>query len=724
MGCFIPAFRTLSLRLSCLLLFVFSATHAVASTEGYTLAPIPDWVKPVRAFDPDLVPTGEDSHGFHSRLHDFQYNGTVEGESEHFNASEYTLTNRYGVENYSDIEISFDPSYERLQLHELLVQRGDRQISKLDTARFDLLRTEQERSELIYDGTRTLAIVLDDIRPGDTVRYSYTISGENPIYQGHREFRIHTELWTATDRQYSRILTRSDNPFNRRVRGTDVPLVIKDENGVQEIVIDQLGVPEFSIEDDVPSWHYNRGTIVFSDMKDWRSVVDWVYPMYQLADNSNAEITTIASVIKSAHDDPRHQIGAALRWVQDEIRYFGVELGKNSHWPSRPEETLKRRFGDCKDKALLLVALLKELGVQAQPALVNTRRGLEAANYPYRMHAFNHVIVHVHFDGTDHFIDPTRSYQSGGLGELHEPDYGLALILAPETTGLVEMDNNRSRYSMSVTKDLRITPSEPVAASASNTGDPVSNQPTVSIDVETIKRGRLAESVRYKLDTEGLRAMGNSYLDYYQGYFSGALSRGLPVIDDSAGDRMQVKEQYTVNDFWLSDENVDRYRWLYADEIISFLESPDNVDDRQQPFELVHPIVIDETWQVTMPDNYRLDDLDAEFSNDWMSFSKQSTISEDNTGLTVVFRFRTLSNEVAAKDLKEFADSVDTITDLASFYIEDTPTLKAALSTTIGINEATRINWLALAACILVLLLVCVVLVWIDSRMKKSAHSY
>lgn len=680
------------------LYILFCATDVVAQTDGYALTPTPDWVKPVEAFDPNLVQTGEDTHGFHSRLHDFQYNGITSGKSKRYSAIEYSLTNRYGVENYSSIEISFDPSYEQLSLHELSIKRGDKHIHKSDTARFDLLRTERERSELIYDGTRTLAIVLDDIRPGDIIRYAYTLSGENPIYQGNREFRVYTELWTATDRQYSRVLTASDKPLNRRVRGADVPMVIKDENGIQEIIIDQLGVPEFSIEDDVPSWYYNRGTIAFSDMKDWRSVVEWVQPMYQLSDTVNPEIATIASVIRSAYEDRNQQIGAALRWVQDEVRYFGVELGKNSHWPSRPEETLARRFGDCKDKALLLIALLKELDVEADAALVNTDRGLEAANYPYRMHAFDHVIVHVQFDGVSHFIDPTRSYQSGALGELHEPDYGLALVLAPNTKGLTEMGNRRSQYALSVTKNMTISPADTDANTDARSKGGISSiaQPEVSLLVETVKRGQLAENVRYTLDTDGLKSMGNSYLDYYRNYFSGAMVMEGPSVDDSAADNIKVTERYRIEDFWTADENVDRYQWLYADEIISYLDTPEQTFGRQQPYELVHPIVIVETWQVTIPENLRLDDLDGVFKNEWMSFSKESTLNGDGRSLTVVFRYQTLANEVAARDLKEFAESVEKITDLASFYLEDVPTLGAVIKTATGLSEAGALNWAAL----------------------------
>ncbi len=675
----------------------WSATVPSDESVGYVIGKMPSWVKPTPAFDPLLEPLDQDSHGYHTRLSEFQYNGVLKGQSSQFWAKEYRLTNAYGVENHSRVEISFDPAYETLTLHELIIKRGDTLIDKLPSARFDLLRTESDRSKLIYNGSHTLAVVLDDVRIGDTVRYAYTVAGENPIFFAHREFYLHTELAYPVDRQYARVLSASDKPFNRRVRGKDVPMVVTEENGVQEIIIDQHHVPSFTLEHDVPSWHYNRGTIVFSDMNDWRSVVEWALPLYQLPDAANAEIISIAAAITASHNEVGAQIGAALRWVQEEVRYFGVELGKSSHLPSMPAQTLARRYGDCKDKALLLIALLKELGIQAQPALVNTGRALEASNYPYRMHAFDHVIVHVQHEGNAHFMDPTRRNQAGALGDLYEPDYGRALVLAPDTTGLTQMGNARAGYTMASVKTLTL-PAAPHSDAAV----------AVPMQVSTTKRGLLAERMRGSFESKRLTDHDKDYVDYYRGYFSALESVTLPVVTEESGNALHVVEQYLIPQFWQSDENFERFRWLYADEIIGYLDSPDDAINRQQPYELVHPITVEETWTVSLPEPLRLEDLDAQLANQWMSFSKRSTLSEDGRQLSVTFRYRTLANEVAADDLVAYAESVDLIEDMASFYIEDEPVhgvaMKLASDVTEELAKAGGLSVLSLVGGVLLLL--------------------
>jgi len=97
-------------------------------------------------------------------------------------AYEYRLVNRIGVEDYSSVEIDFDPTYQRLYLHELSIKRQDRILDKLDKARISLLHREQALESLIFDGEQTLNLVVPDVRVGDILRVAYTLEGSNSIF--------------------------------------------------------------------------------------------------------------------------------------------------------------------------------------------------------------------------------------------------------------------------------------------------------------------------------------------------------------------------------------------------------------------------------------------------------------------------------------------------------------------------------------------------------------
>ncbi len=119
-----------------------------------------------------------------------------------------------------------------------------------------------------------------------------------------------------------------------------------------------------------------------------------------------------------------------------EIRYTGVELGQGGMVPRTPAETLRRRFGDCKDKAVLLIAALRALDIPAYAALLNAGDDQQDVEQELPgFGGFNHAIVVV--PGTPSiWIDPTDRFARAG--ELPTDDQGrLALIASATATGLV-----------------------------------------------------------------------------------------------------------------------------------------------------------------------------------------------------------------------------------------------------------------------------------------------
>jgi transglutaminase-like putative cysteine protease len=123
--------------------------------------------------------------------------------------------------------------------------------------------------------------------------------------------------------------------------------------------------------------------------------------------------------------------------VQAEIRYFSVSLGESSHRPSQPGLVLERRYGDCKDKSLLLMSLLKELNIPSRAVLLQSKGRKSLSKSLPSPQLFDHAIVQVTIGGKAFYLDPTRLGQYGKLdrlGQVHEGS--LALLVAPEAQQL------------------------------------------------------------------------------------------------------------------------------------------------------------------------------------------------------------------------------------------------------------------------------------------------
>ena len=95
------------------------------------------------------------------------------------------------------------------------------------------------------------------------------------------------------------------------------------------------------------------------------------------------------------------------RLVADRIRYVGLEYGIHSFQPAHASETWSLGYGDCKDKAVLLIAMLSAVGIPSQFVLVRTRSAGAIERKPASLSAFDHAIVYL--PGLKAFIDPTVS---------------------------------------------------------------------------------------------------------------------------------------------------------------------------------------------------------------------------------------------------------------------------------------------------------------------------
>ncbi len=130
-------------------------------------------------------------------------------------------------------------------------------------------------------------------------------------------------------------------------------------------------------------------------------------------------------------------IEAVLSAVHGRIRYTGLEFGAASLIPAAPDEVLTRGYGDCKDKATLVVALLRKRGIEAQVALLRAGYRTDIVeNVPSISH-FNHAVVYV--PGAEPlWLDATVEYQE--IADIGRSLQGRqALIASPQTKGLIRI---------------------------------------------------------------------------------------------------------------------------------------------------------------------------------------------------------------------------------------------------------------------------------------------
>ena len=186
-------------------------------------------------------------------------------------------------------------------------------------------------------------------------------------------------------------------------------------------------------EEALPSETPRHPYIFVSTGGSWQAIAS----AYDKVVEERARLSDVEAMVKQTvkpGDSREETIGKLLYLVHKKVRYTGVEFGDAALVPAYPSETLKRGYGDCKDKALLLTTMLRAAGIPAQMALLNAGTGHDTEPEMPGMY-FNHAIVHV-TGPPEMWLDATA--ESLRLGPTPEGDAGrLALIVEPGTRALV-----------------------------------------------------------------------------------------------------------------------------------------------------------------------------------------------------------------------------------------------------------------------------------------------
>ncbi len=484
--------------------FLLVTALSAQNTAAVPIAKAPDWVTPTAVTFPTTIPTTEIEDGTYYLLVENQVKVDNAQPSVLYKHFAELVVNQEGLEEVSQINMNYDPTYQNIVLNSVLVHRGDEVFDRTKVSKIQLLQREAGMEELMYDGHLTANIILDDIRVGDIVEYSYTLTGANPVYQGvfHYDRSIQ---WSDPVRQlFVRVLWGKPTPLHIKKLHTDASIQERTLGKYKEYTLKLQDTVPARFNSQSPRWFQPYASVYFHEKAAWSEIAQWAASLYKGKIDTTGEVARIAGEISAKVKAPEARVVAALRYVQSTIRYLGIEMGTNSHLPSDAKETLTRRYGDCKDKVVLFISLLKALGIEAYPALVNTQIRDHIAELPPMMNLFDHVLVKVVLGGKTYWLDPTRSYQMGKLENIYQSDYGYALVADVRSKQLESMKAPEN-LSKSVIRDHY-----DLSAGAGK---------EVLFESVNEHQGYMAEDFRYDLASSGVAKLQKHYVEFYSGYY-------------------------------------------------------------------------------------------------------------------------------------------------------------------------------------------------------------
>jgi hypothetical protein len=427
--------------LSKFIIFIFSFTVCLqVNSQVYVKEASPKWVKIIQA-DTVLLDnknTETTSSGYNLAVADFQYNLTKNITYIHkvLNVISYS-----GITEASQLSVSIDTTYEKLKIHHLYIWRKGKIIDRTQDIVFKILHNEDKLDEGLYYGKITVYSNLDDVRKDDLVDFAYSVQGENPIFNDEKFLFLPLEDDFPIDYYSIRVLYDAERDYKYNCIKCDSNQVLTSivDGNYRLLEIVKKSLKKFDLESNLPSGFIPYGYFTISSMKNWREVGEWAKGVFKLETEPNLD--DVFTEIFIGKESQEEKINKILNYVQDEIRYMGIESGIGSIKPFHPNTIVKRRFGDCKDKSNLLVHLLKKIGInKAYPVLVNTNFADGLANFPASNQVFDHCIVRFDYQDSIYYIDPTIAQQGGNYRNTAVLDYGKVLIVGLESDSLQPMN--------------------------------------------------------------------------------------------------------------------------------------------------------------------------------------------------------------------------------------------------------------------------------------------
>ena len=225
------------------------------------------------------------------------------------------------------------------------------------------------------------------------------------------------------------------------------------------------GVPRVKDEADMPPYSGVAGQMIMSFVPpggalsktfvSWRDMGLWYTELSRGRRDASPEMKQRVAALTTSATAPLEKMRALARFVQRDIRYVAIELGIGGYQPHPAVDVFAHRYGDCKDKATLMAAMLKEIGIESYYVVINSERGAVTQEMPAHMGGFNHVILAIQLPaGTNDpslvavmqhaklgrllFFDPTSELTAfGHLSGPLQANYGL--LVTPEGGELVAL---------------------------------------------------------------------------------------------------------------------------------------------------------------------------------------------------------------------------------------------------------------------------------------------
>lgn len=404
-----------------------AATAAPKSTEP-RFAPTPAWVKPVAAPAPSSALANEPVVfllvSAQERIH--------ANRVENYILSEFAVQNQVGAQGLSTFTMPWNPDVSTLTIHSVQILRGDKVIDVLDPSAMRVIQQEDQLKSSTQTGLHVATMPIKALQVGDRLRMAVTYDTKVADFAKAEELQ---NMRPAVKVQKASWWIYLSPDVKARWKTP------KDLAGEPISSIDGMPGRRFELLDYEPSEdldnspaRLNRREVQLTAYNSWGEVAEPMIPFYAEGRKLSVDspVKKLAAEIAAKNQQPEQKMLAALRVVQDQVRYVALLLQDGRYRPDSADAVWEQRFGDCKGKTALLLALLDELGIAADPVLAGVKSDALVGDRLPSLASLDHVFVRARIGSTHYYLDGTNLGQRT-VDELKQAPVRFGIPVVPQT---------------------------------------------------------------------------------------------------------------------------------------------------------------------------------------------------------------------------------------------------------------------------------------------------
>jgi Domain of Unknown Function with PDB structure (DUF3857)/Transglutaminase-like superfamily len=566
---------------------------------------------------------------------------------------------RPGGRDLGTVVIPFDATTRISNLHAWCIpaQGKDYEVKEKDGA--EVAMPAVPGSELITD-VRAKVVHIPAADPGNLIGYEYEqedhpfvlqdiwyFQGPHPAREAHYTLQLPAGWeYKAYWLNHSQVEPKQSGSNQWQWVVSEVP-AIKDEVYMPP----RRGVTGQMIISFVPA-----GGALGKTFVSWRDMGQWYTELTRGRRDASPEMKQKVAALTTSAATPVEKMRALARFVQRDIRYVAIELGIGGYQPHPAVDVFTHRYGDCKDKATLMAAMLKEIGIESYYVVINSERGAVTLEMPAHMGGFDHAILAIQLPagmedpslvavmqhpklGRLLFFDPTSELTAfGRLSGPLQANYGL--LVTPEGGELVELPR-LATFLNGVTRTAKLT----LAPTGTLTGE-----------IREVRVGDRASAQRYALKSA---TKDIDRIKPIESLLAGSLSSYR--LTKASFTNLEQTELPFEFDYSLVADNYAKAAGnllLVRPRVVGVKSSDllETKEPRQYPVVFEGPSRDMDLFEITMPSGYEVDDLPQPVSADFgfASYHSKAEVSGNVLRYARTFEVKEASVPLAKmEDLKK-----------------------------------------------------------------------